>query len=183
MLATSDAIRVRPGTLADLRCLEQVEWEAAALFPASALPPNPEPVSKEAFVHGLSHALLWVAASPIDAVVGFLLARRESDCLHIVEMDVLPRYGRRGIGTRLLQEACKRAAPPAFRFVTLTTFEHLAWNAPFYARHGFSRLTDPRAFPHVALALQGESERGLERRVGMVRVAAWRAFDRPRGNA
>jgi GNAT superfamily N-acetyltransferase len=165
-------LRFRQGTLVDLPHLENVERDAAAVFPASALPPNLPPVSREAFIRGISQRMLWVAEIPVDAIVGFLLARREGSGLHVIEMDVLPEYARQGVGTKLLREACALAAAQSLRFITLTTFEHFPWNAPFYAKRGFSSVPDPSAFPHLAAELWYESEQGLERRIAMMKHAA-----------
>jgi GNAT superfamily N-acetyltransferase len=165
-------LRFRQATLADLPYLENVERDAAAIFPASALPRSLAPIAEEIFIQGISHGLLWVAETAFDAIVGFLLARREGSSLHVLEMDVLPEYGRLGVGARLLREACEFAAAQSLRFITLTTFEHFPWNAPFYAKRGFSSVMDPSAFPHLAAALRYESEQGLERRIAMIKHAA-----------
>ena len=165
-------LRFRQAMLADLPCLENVERDAAAIFPASALPPSLPPLASEIFIQGISHGLLWVAETAVDMIVGFLLARREGSSLHVLEMDVLPDYGRQGVGTKLLRETCEFAAVQSLRFITLTTFEHFPWNAPFYAKRGFSSVADLSAFPHLAAALRYESEQGLERRIAMIKHVA-----------
>jgi len=163
-------LRFRRGTLVDVPHLENVERDAAAIFPVSALPPSLAPLAKEAFIEGISNGLLWVAETVEGVIVGFLMARREGSSLHVLEMDVLPEYGRQGVGTKLLLDACEIAAAQRLRFITLTTFEHFPWNAPFYAKRGFSSVpADPSAFPHLAAALRYESEQGLERRIAMMK--------------
>lgn len=114
---------------------------------------------------------MWVAEGAQSGVVGFIVAQRHGDSLHIVEMDVFPSHGRRGIGTKLLTHACDVAKDRSFRYVTLTTFEHLPWNAPFYSKHGFIRVECPDDFPHLVSALHHERARGLERRTAMVKNA------------
>lgn len=170
--ARAGGFSIRFAHLADLERIGQIEIEAASLFPPDALPPAAAAVAmpREELAACLASALLWVAEEQaLGVVAGFLAARREGRALHIVEMDVLPRLGRRGVGTRLLRCACKHAAEQGCRDLTLTTFEHLPWNAPFYARHGFHVLRDFEGHPHLAAALRAERLRGLERRVAMAK--------------
>jgi GNAT superfamily N-acetyltransferase len=166
-------VQLRPARDTDLPALQQIEREAAALFPPSVLPPNlASTLPLEALQTCLAASELWVADETAFGPVGFIAARSWSTSLHIVEMDVLPRRGRQGIGTRLLQHHCDVARQRGHVHVTLTTFAHIAWNAPFYAHHGFAEVGDFRAFPHLAAALQSERAWGLEGRIGMARNLA-----------
>jgi GNAT superfamily N-acetyltransferase len=167
-------IRLRPGRLSDLPQLEIIGQEAALLFPRSDLPPElAQPVSPIELAQGVAASLLWVAEStPEEAPVGFVVCERFPSCLHIVEMDVRPSFGRRGIGTRLLLHACAAAKDFGLPFVTLTTFRHLPWNAPFYAKHGFVVARKLGRFPHLEEALRQERARGLKHRIAMVKPAA-----------
>jgi len=163
-------VHLRPGALADLPALGRVEAAAATLFPPDALPPGAaSPMPTEALLACLVASLLWVAEADGAGVVGFIAAEGREESLHILEMDVLPSHGRQGIGTRLLRQACHVARERGYRHLTLTTFAHLPWNAPFYARNGFREVIEFDPFPHPAVDLQRERDRGLERRVAMVR--------------
>jgi GNAT superfamily N-acetyltransferase len=170
-------IEIRAGAPGDLPALARVEREAAAMFPASILPPElAQPVPAAQLAAAIDASLLWVAhevaQDPAHAAVGFVVCERRGACLHIVEMDVLPRFGRKGIGRQLLLHACDAAAKVGLQFVTLTTFAHLPWNAPFYAKHGFTITRDLVQFPHLQAALVDEATRGLRARVAMVRPSA-----------
>ena len=163
-------VRLRPGALADLPALERVEVAAATLFPPEDLPPGQaSPMPAEALRACLDASLLWVAEEDGGGVVGFIAAAGRGESLHILEMDVLPSHGRRGIGTRLLHHACQVAQERGYRHVTLTTFAHLPWNAPFYERNGFREVVEFGSFPYLAEDLQHERDRGLERRIAMAR--------------
>jgi GNAT superfamily N-acetyltransferase len=163
-------VRLRPGARADLPALERVEAAAATLFPPDVLPPAlASPMPPEALRACLAAALLWVAEADGAGVVGFIAAEGRGESLHTLEMDVLPSHGRRGIGTRLLRHACQVARERGYRHVTLTTFAHLPWNAPFYERNGFREVVEFGAFPHLAAELRHEQDRGLERRIAMAR--------------
>lgn len=168
-----NTFRVRPGIPEDIPVLTRIEIEAAELFPPDALPPAlAQPASVEELLAGIEASLLWVAEGAQFGVVGFIVAQAHGDSLHIAEMDVFPSHGRGGTGTKLLTHACDVAKDRSFRHVTLTTFEHLPWNAPFYSKHGFIRVECPDDFPHLLSALHQERARGLERRIAMVKNAA-----------
>ncbi|HEX5093145.1 MAG TPA: GNAT family N-acetyltransferase [Burkholderiales bacterium] len=168
-------IRVRPGELADLPALEQIERETAPMFDPADLPAAlADPLPAALVAAGVSASLLWVAEDEASSrPAGFILCERPVPaCLHIREMDVRPSFGRRGIGAMLLLHVCAVARRLGLRFVTLTTFSHLPWNAPFYARHGFRTPEEWTPFPHLPAILRHESELGLRNRVAMVRDPA-----------
>jgi GNAT superfamily N-acetyltransferase len=91
--------------------------------------------------------------------------------LHIAEMNVRPSFGRKGIGTQLLSQACAAAKDFGLQFVRLTTFSHLRCNAPFYAKHGFAEVRSLEQVPHLEAALRHERDRGFENRIAMVKNA------------
>jgi GNAT superfamily N-acetyltransferase len=165
-----DEIHLRPGRLRDLRHLATIERETAAVFPPGLLPPHAaRPLPRARLAQSVAASLLWVADHREAGPVGFVMCERHACCLHIAEMDVRPCHGRRGIGTRLLLHACAAASELGCRAATLTTFLHLPWNAPFYAKHGFVVISPAAAPAHLADALRGEVERGLANRVAMCR--------------
>jgi len=175
-------VRLRAACGDDLPALGPIEVAAAAQFPAGALPPSlAHPMSLATLQACLAASELWVADAPGCGPVGFVAACTHDSSLHLLEMDVLPRSSRQGIGKRLLQHVCLVAAQRGHLQVTLTTFAHLPWNAAFYAANGFAALSDCADFPHLAAALRAEQDNGLEARVAMVRrLDAWpvRAPDR-----
>ena len=61
-----------------------------------------------------------------------------------------------------MQTVCDWARERGFASVTLTTFRHLAWNAPFYARSGFAVLGDQELTPALRQRLQAEADMGLD---------------------
>jgi len=105
-----------------------------------------------------------------DAMAGFLAAQPFRRELHIWEMDVDPRFQRRGIGAGLVRAAQIDARNSGFKALTLTTFRDLPWNAPFYARLGFEEVTALDAHPRLASELANEADDGLpiERRCAMI---------------
>ena len=105
-----------------------------------------------------------------EAMAGFLVAQPFGRELHIWEMDVLPTFGRRGIGAGLVRAAQIDARNTGFRALTLATFRDLPCNAPFYARLGFEEVTALDAHPRLAGELANEVDDGLpaDRRCAMI---------------
>lgn len=105
-----------------------------------------------------------------DAIAGFLISQPFRRELHIWEMDVHPRFQRRGIGAGLIRACQIDARNAGFRAVTLTTFRDLAWNGPFYQQLGFEEVTALDAHPRLAGELANEVDDGLpaERRCAMI---------------
>lgn len=106
-----------------------------------------------------------------DEMVGFLACEPFRRELHIWEMDVLPAFQGRGIGSGLVRACLIDAGNSGFNAVTLTTFRDLAWNAPLYARLGFEEVTALDAHPRLAGELANEADDGLpiDRRCAMIR--------------
>lgn len=78
-----------------------------------------------------------VAGSP---AVGFAEVNTVEGRAHLAGLGVLPAYGRRGVGGRLLAAACALAEELGRPAMTLTTFVDVPWNAPWYAARGFVEL-------------------------------------------
>lgn len=105
-----------------------------------------------------------------EEMAGFLVAEPFRRELHIWEMDVHPRFQRRGIGAGLVRAVQIDARNTGFKALTLTTFRDLAWNAPFYARLGFDEVTALDAHLRLAGELANEVDDGLpaQRRCAMI---------------
>lgn len=114
------------------------------------------------------HCLVAVAG---EEVVGFITCRPEGRELAVVELDVHPAHQRKGIGAALVRACLIDAGNAGFSAVTLTTFTHVPWNAPFYSRLGFTEVVDLDAHPRLARELDQEVAHGLPRqlRIAMIR--------------
>ncbi len=163
------AYTVRPAVPSDLGALPAIEAAAAAMFPEADLPARlrSESTPSETFAAAQEEGRLWVACASSGEPVGFALARDVDGEAHLDEMDVHPRHGRRGLGARLLREVVAWARAGRRGSITLTTFAHLPWNAPFYAREGFRVLDAHELGPELAEILHEDSARGLRNRVAM----------------
>lgn len=166
---------IRTALPADLPLLPAIEASAASLFAGTAMahviggPATP----LDALERGLAGGSLWVADG--DGPCGFLLAAVEADWLHIIELSVAQAAQGQGWGRALLQAAIGAAPGLGCRQVSLTTDRELAWNGPFYARHGFvERPEHDPALPEWLAAMPArEAASGLDaaRRCIMVRAA------------
>ena len=78
-------------------------------------------------------------------------------------MDVHPNHGRLGIGAALVRTVICWARAEGHPTVTLTTFRHLPWNAPFYRRLGFLDVPDEDLSAELAQHLDNEERNGLDR--------------------
>lgn len=105
---------------------------------------------------------LWVALNTKREPVGFAHVCVVDDQAHLDEMDVHPDFARRGIGTGLLNTVVAWATSQGFDALTLITFRHLPWNAPFYAALGFEVLGEDSLGDDMRDLLRQEAKAGLK---------------------
>ena len=107
--------------------------------------------------------LLWVVPGEAGGPVAFLMGSLVDGCLHVEQLSVDPGSARRGFGRKLLEHAAHRAAADGIPALTLTTFAHVPWNAPYYVRCGFRILDDAEVTPGLRAIRQREAAVGLDR--------------------
>lgn len=127
---------VREATEADLEYLPGIEAAADALFAEQGFTGLPPAASREELAEARS---VLVSGSP---PVGFARLEEIDGSAHLEQLSVRPEAGGRGIGGKLLDEACLWAAKQGYDAMTLATFRDIPWNAPFYARHGFAVIDE-----------------------------------------
>jgi GNAT superfamily N-acetyltransferase len=166
-----DGFTIEPARESDLRALPTIELAANEMFEDTGLLPavDGDFTHPEEFRDALAEGRLWVARAPGGEPVGFALVELLGGKPHLEEMDVMPRYGRRGLGRALLEAVFAWARREGHASVTLTTFRDLPWNAPFYTRAGFRVLASHELDPTLAARVREEASRGLdpEKRVVM----------------
>jgi GNAT superfamily N-acetyltransferase len=163
------AYTIRPAQPEHVPALPGIERAAVRLFPPGLLPPHLQDrvVPLDVLSTAQAEGRLWVALAPEGRPVGFALAHVAGSAALLAEMDVHPEHGRKGLGSALVGAVVDWARSKGFAAVTLTTFEHLPWNAPFYERLGFYRLSAPELPPGLAHVLLEEAREGLRGRVAM----------------
>jgi predicted N-acetyltransferase YhbS len=162
---------VRLAQQGDIAELQAIERAAASRFAETDLPAalRNQTLGVAELQDSLNQGLLWVVELGSE-LAGFLAARRDASRMHILEMSVLPSHGRKGLGGRLIEVAVREARNRGLDSVTLTTFSHVAWNAPAYARAGFREIAESGLTPELARRLAEEREQGLCNRVAMERM-------------
>jgi len=152
--------RAEPGQVEALCAIERTAVQlfrghpAWVSYAALSIPPAQ-------LLQAIARGLVWVARHGAGDPVGFVWLddELEAGAIGIAEIDVLPEYGRRGMGAALLEHACAWARAAGYRRMDLGTLADVAWNAPFYARHGFVAVD--KADPAFALAHQRDRENGF----------------------
>ena len=169
MKAVPDIV-IRPAHANDAALLPSVEGAAGALFrtlPELAWVADEPLGAPEDFLPLIAAGTVWVAEAAQAGVIGELRAEICGGDLHILELAVAADFQQRGIGRRLLNAARDAARERGLKALTLTTFRHVAWNAPFFARYGFVELAAAEIDARLAEIVGAEEARGLPNRCAM----------------
>ncbi|MDX3451223.1 GNAT family N-acetyltransferase [Streptomyces sp. ME02-8801-2C] len=123
-----------------------------------------EPPALEVLERYRQEGRAWVAADDENRLVAYLIAEPvDGDALHVEQVSVHPDFAHRGIGKALLAYAAERARDEGLTHLTLTTFNEVPWNAPYYARLGFRTLDQAELTPGLRKIRATEAEHGLDR--------------------
>ena len=156
---------IRAARAAELSVLQDIERAASTMFvdwgrtEIGAY----EPPTLVELRHHQQQGRAWVAVSAHDRPVAYLLADIVDGNAHIEQVSVHPRYARRGLGKALIEQAVAWARQRDLGAVTLTTFTDVPWNAPYYQRLGFRRLSDDELTPGLRAIRAREAAIGLDR--------------------
>ena len=157
---------IRDAGAAELPVLQEIDVATGQMFRDIGMPEVAEydPWPLPDLEHSRAAGLLWVipgrrlrAGRVPDGQPGRRLPARRA----AVRVDM--GSARRGLGRTLLEHAARRAAADGLPALTLTTFEHVPWNAPYYARLGFRILDDAEVTPGLRAIRRREAEIGLDR--------------------
>jgi GNAT superfamily N-acetyltransferase len=154
-------MRIRAAVVDDLVTLRDIERAAGAAFRAVGMPEiaDDEPLPLDALDAYRRAGRAWVAADEADRPVAYLIADVVDGNLHVEQVSVHPRHRGEGLGRALIEHAAKRADAA----LTLTTFVDVPWNAPYYERLGFRRLSDDELTPQLRAVREREAAHGLDR--------------------
>ncbi|MDQ1094742.1 GNAT superfamily N-acetyltransferase [Xanthomonas sacchari] len=155
--------RIRLARAQELARLPRIERRAGALLQGHAAQAvfAAHTLDAQALRAGLARGQLWVALEENGDCVGYLLGGCLDEGFHVQQMDVDPRYGRRGHGRALLRHARAAALAAGFPCMLLTTLRDVPWNAPFYASEGFAELPPAQWGPQLRATLQQEAAMGF----------------------
>lgn len=160
----------------DVAVVQAVEQAAGEMFrsfpePRIAACANHTAMPAAGLAELVQEGRAWVVTVD-EEVVGFLALRVVGGAAHVEEVSVDPRFGGRGYGTRLLDQAAAWAEEHGLPAMTLTTFRDVPWNRPLYERRGYRVLGNDEIGPVLRDLMVEEDERyGLARelRVAMRR--------------
>jgi len=165
-------VTIRLAREGDRAAFRTIEESAAGLFADYGLAElfASMPTPDESIREGLHRGTMWTAEAG-GRPVGFALAGVVGEHAHLEEIDVLPEFGRRGIGRALIETVFAWARGAGFPAITLTTMRNVPWNAPFYERMGFRVLRPEELTEPLREILSAEIGRGIpaENRVAMMK--------------
>ena len=125
-------MQLRPFRSSDLETLSAID---RSCFPASVAYSRQE---LESFITQ-PDSRTWVAVEG-DTVLGFLVAdRRSKDVGHVITIDVLEAWRRRGVGNQLMAAVEHWAETLALRLIYLETAENNVAAQRFYEARGYRR--------------------------------------------
>lgn len=128
---------IRPANADDYTALQDIERRAGGLFREIGMAhiADDEPHGEEELA---TAETVLVAIDQVGDPVGYAMVSIVDGHAHLEQISVLPEHGGRGIGTALLDAVAEWAAARGDAEVTLTTFRDVPFNAPLYAKRGFS---------------------------------------------
>ena len=113
-----------------------------------------EPTDTAAVLVRIDGGRAYVVVDAHGACVGFAFYRLlDAQRLYLEELDVAPSHAGQRIGARLIEQVMARAAQEGIAEVVLSTFRDAPWNAPYYARLGFS-IVDAAALDDTLRAIR-----------------------------
>jgi GNAT superfamily N-acetyltransferase len=138
---------IRPARRGELRAIRRIEIEADLVFRRVAMPwvLAMETASPRLLERARRRDWLFVAASAANKSFGFALLTALGDEAFLCQLSVLPQASGRGAGSALIAAASAAARGAGHRSMLLSTYDGVPWNAPFYARRGFS-IVPPGAY-------------------------------------
>lgn len=139
------SIVIRPAMREDAAAMAAVEVAAAQRFREIGMTDiaEAEPTDTAAVLARIDGGRAYVAVDMQGACVGFAFYRLlDARRLYLEELDVAPSHAGQRIGARLIEQVSARAAREGIAEVVLSTFRDAPWNAPYYARLGFSIVDD-----------------------------------------
>ncbi|MGW1652177.1 GNAT family N-acetyltransferase [Streptomyces atratus] len=158
-------MRIRTARRSDLPLLQDIERAAGEPFRALGMSAiaddDPPPLGLLDDYRRAGRA--WVAADPDDRPVGYLIADPVDGAAHIEQVSVHPSAARRGLGSTLIDHLTRWAHGRQLGALTLTTFSHVPWNAPYYVRLGFRTLGEAELTDGLRKIRAEEAEHGLDR--------------------
>ena len=161
-----DEPTIRPGQVADLERLPEIERDAAQRFHDIGYGFAADGPVRDVDEHmrALRTGVALVAETNDGGTVGFALVLRLDGRAHLMELSVACRHQGKGTGRALSGEAEAWAIRQGLSEITLTTFRDVPWNAPFYRRLGYQEFSPGMDRPGLRAVIDEEREAGFHQR-------------------
>jgi GNAT superfamily N-acetyltransferase len=152
-------MRIRAPHPAELELLREIERDAGRAFAEIGMDEiaADEPLSVQELREFRVAGRAWVATDGVDLPVAYLLSAVVDGGAHVEQVSVSPAYRGHGLGAALIDHVSAGAARDGRRWVTLTTFRDVPWNAPYYERLGFTRIPAGELGPELAALIESEA--------------------------
>jgi GNAT superfamily N-acetyltransferase len=157
-------LKIRQTRQSDISVLQAVEISASRAFleiEGLETFADYNCATEEQHLTAIEPGTSWTAETDDGQQIGFLAAIPEDTALHVYEISVHSDHQKQGIGKALMEHAEAHAKELDLTEMTLTTFRHVPWNAPFYEQLGFQILKTEECDARLGSILAEELGRGL----------------------
>jgi len=139
--ASLSEYKLRLTTYEDIPALRFIEKQAGERFRDVGLAKiaDHDPLEAEEHALAIEEGLSFVIIKG-EEPVGFLVADWLDEALHIAEINVHPDHGGRRLSEVLINAAKGLCAEKGRKYLSLSTFRDVPWNAPYYDKLGFKEI-------------------------------------------
>lgn len=158
--ATTAPFTIRPARAGEIDVASRIDDDACSLYADAGLAfdvsRHPAFFAREvaAWSDAAHDGRLLFACAPDGEPVGFAALGFVDGEPLLHQLSVRRAWMRRGIGRALVARAQRWSVRHGALW--LTTYDHVPWNAPFYARMGFSRVDEGACGPELRAVLDDE---------------------------
>ncbi|MEV6306181.1 GNAT family N-acetyltransferase [Actinoplanes sp. NPDC051861] len=155
---------IRVARAGDVERLREIEVVAGRLFAEIGMDAvaRDEPLPAEELLEYQRDGRAWVHTDEADRPVAYLIAKWVDGLVHVEQVSTDPEHAGRGLGKGLIEHVAEWARERGSRALTLTTFDEVAWNRPYYERLGFRPLAAGELTPGLVEIRAEEAEHGLD---------------------
>lgn len=152
---------IRVAHPSELASASAIDAAASTLYAAAGLHfelPDDHPFASAELarwrVAAMKGGVFW--AMLCDEPVGFAVLGSVDGRAYLDQLAVRPEDGRRGVGRALLEHACSECRRRGEPELLLTTYDHVPWNGPFYARMRFVIIPESQYTPELRATLDAQ---------------------------
>lgn len=154
---------IRRAQKTDYSVLPLIEADAAQAFKEWGLTSvaEMEPSPAAFYLQLPENAGIFVSEDKISGITGFSVVTELDGQAYLKEISVRRTASGRGVGQSLLEHAIVWAEA-RYRWMVLSTFADLPFNAPFYRKAGFQDFTPDDDWPELRALRIAERKAGLD---------------------